>query len=558
MKIVVYEIRKKIIKAVKEALEKAQQKGEISLDNLPQIHLEVPREKAHGDYATNAALMLAKPAKMPPRKIAEIIVNNLNLENLLEKVEIAGPGFINFFLTKQWLGEVLQTIEEQGEKYGEISLGKGEHIQIEYVSANPTGPVHVGHGRGAAVGSVLANLLRKVGYKVTQEHYTNDAGNQMNNCGKSVFARYQELLGKEVQFPEDGYHGDYIYDVAKLFLAENGDKYLHCTEEEVLPIFREFALQILAAKLKEDLLAFGVEFDVWFSERTLHQAKEIEKTTEYLKEKGKIYEKDGALWLNSTEYGDDKDRVVIRENGIPTYLAADIAYHKNKYARGFAKIINIWGADHHGYIKRMKAAVQCLGYSGDSLEVLIMQLVTYLRNGQQVAMSKRTGEFVTLRDVVEEIGKDAARYFYIMRNPNSPMDFDLELAKEKSSENPVYYIQYAHARICSILRQAQEQGITLAVEIDLEAFSKEIELDLLKKLAAFPLEIEASACQREPHQIARYTYELASLFHAFYNSCRILGEEEKVMIARFNLARATGRVLSNALAILGLSAPERM
>lgn len=505
MKIVVYEIRKKIIKAVKEALEKAQQKGEISLDNLPQIHLEVPREKAHGDYATNAALMLAKPAKMPPRKIAEIIVNNLNLENLLEKVEIAGPGFINFFLTKQWLGEVLQTIEEQGEKYGEISLGKGEHIQIEYVSANPTGPVHVGHGRGAAVGSVLANLLRKVGYKVTQEHYTNDAGNQMNNCGKSVFARYQELLGKEVQFPEDGYHGDYIYDVAKLFLAENGDKYLHCTEEEVLPIFREFALQILAAKLKEDLLAFGVEFDVWFSERTLHQAKEIEKTTEYLKEKGKIYEKDGALWLNSTEYGDDKDRVVIRENGIPTYLAADIAYHKNKYARGFAKIINIWGADHHGYIKRMKAAVQCLGYSGDSLEVLIMQLVTYLRNGQQVAMSKRTGEFVTLRDVVEEIGKDAARYFYIMRNPNSPMDFDLELAKEKSSENPVYYIQYAHARICSILRQAQEQGITLAVEIDLEAFSKEIELDLLKKLAAFPLEIEASACQREPHQIARYT-----------------------------------------------------
>jgi len=560
MIIVVDKIREQIKEAIKKALSSAQEKGEISLGSLPEVQLEVPREKAHGDYATNAALMSAKQAKMPPRKVAEAIVNNLETEGLIAKVEIAGPGFINFFLTKHWLGDVLKTIEEQGQEYGRVALGHGESIQIEYVSANPTGPVHVGHGRGAAVGSVLAKILTKAGYQVTQEHYTNDAGNQMNNCGKSVFARYQELLGKEINFPEDGYHGDYIFDVAKAFIAENGDKYLDNSEEEALPVFREFALKVLAAKLKEDLAAFGVEFDVWFSERTLHQAGEIEKAVDYLKNKEKIYLKDGALWLNSTLYGDDKDRVVIRENGIPTYLAADIAYHKNKFERGFAKVINIWGADHHGYIQRMKAAVEALGYSADNLEVLIMQLVTYLRNGQQVAMSKRTGEFVTLRDVVEEIGKDAARYFYIMRNPNSPMEFDLELAKEKSSENPVYYIQYAHARICSILRQAKDQGIQvpLASEIDIDAFTQEAELDLIRKLAAFPLEVRESAEAREPHKMARYTYELAGLFHAFYNSCRILGEEEKIMTARFNLARATGQVLRNALDLLGLSAPEKM
>jgi len=560
MQIVIYEIREKIIQGIKNALAKAQEKGEITLEILPEIHLEVPREKNHGDYATNAALVLTKQAKMPPRKIAEIIVNNLAAEDLFKKVEIAGPGFINFFLTNKWLGEVLAVIEEQGAQYGEINLGDGQLIQIEYVSANPTGPVHVGHGRGAAVGSVLSKIMQKAGFQVVQEHYTNDAGNQMNNCGKSVFARYREILGQEVEFPEDGYHGDYIYDVARKFLAQEGDKYVNCTEEEALPVFRQFALQELLGKLKEDLAAFGVEFDVWFSETSLHEAGEIQKTTQFLQEKGNIYEKDGALWLNSTQFGDDKDRVVIRENGIPTYLAADIAYHKNKFARGFTKVINIWGADHHGYIKRMKAAVEALGYNGEDLEVLIMQLVTYLRNGKPVAMSKRTGEFITLRDVVEEIGKDAARYFYIMRNPNSPLDFDLELAKEKSSENPVYYIQYAHARICSVIRQAKEQGISLpgSQEIDVEVLTQEAELDLLKKLAQYPLEIKESALTREPHKIARYAYELAGLFHTFYNSCRILGEEEKVMYARWNLARATGQVLRNVLDVLGLSAPERM
>lgn len=560
MRIVVYEIRAKIIQRIKDALVKAQEKGEINLEVLPEIHLEVPRDKNHGDYATNTALVMAKQAKMPPRKVAEVIVNNLAEADLFKKVEIAGPGFINFFLTNKWLGDVLEVIAEQGENYGEINLGEGRLIQIEYVSANPTGPVHVGHGRGAAVGSVLAKLLEKSGYKVVQEHYTNDAGNQMNNCGKSVFARYQELLGKKVEFPEDGYHGDYIYDVAKKFIEQEGEKYLDYTEEDALPIFREFALQELAAKLKEDLKIFGVEFDVWFSEKSLHQAGEIAKTTDYLKEKGNIYEKDGALWLNSTQFGDDKDRVVIRENGIPTYLAADIAYHKNKFARGFTKVINIWGADHHGYIKRMKAAVEALGYSGEDLEVLIMQLVTYLRNGKPVAMSKRTGEFITLRDVVEEIGKDAARYFYIMRNPNSPLDFDLELAKEKSSENPVYYIQYAHARVCSLLRMAKEQGVNLpqAKGINLEVLVQEAELDLIKKLAELPLEIRESALTREPQKIARYTYDLAGLFHAFYNSCRILGEEEEILLARLCLAQATGQVLRNTLDILGLSAPERM
>lgn len=560
MAIVIHEVEAKIKRKVEEALERAKEQGQLVLTGEEQVYLENPRGKEHGDYATNFALMLAKPLKMAPRKIAEIIVEHLVLGSLLEQVEIAGPGFINFFLKPSWYQQVLAAVEQEKERYGESDLGHGASIQIEYVSANPTGPVHVGHGRGAAVGSVLSNLLQKTGYRVVQEHYTNDAGNQMNNCGTSVFARYQELLGKEVVFPEDGYRGDYIYDVARDFIAEQGETYLEATPEEALPVFREFALVQLRAKLKEDLLAFGVDFDVWFSERTLHEAAEVDKTVAFLREKGEIYQQDGALWLRSTAYGDDKDRVVIRENGVPTYLAADIAYHKNKFVRGFQKVINIWGADHHGYIKRMQAAVGALGYDPQDLEVLIMQLVTYLRNGQQVAMSKRTGEFVTLRDVVEEIGKDAARYFYIMRNPNSPMEFDLELAKEKSNENPVYYIQYAYARICSILRQAADQGMTVpaAEKMDIAHLKEVMEIDLLKKIAVFPLVLQEAAEKREPHQLARYTYELAGLLHTFYNACHILGEREELLLARLKLISAVGQVLYNALDILGVSAPERM
>lgn len=556
MAIVINEVKKKLQGLIREAMLKAQE--EMPFTGEEDIFLEVPRDKGHGDYATNIALTLAKPLKSAPRKIAESLVKYLTVGGLLEKVEVAGPGFINLFLSPAWYGDVLDTVFREKEDYGASALGQGEAVQIEYVSANPTGPVHVGHGRGAAVGSVLSRLLTKTGYRVTQEHYLNDAGNQMDNCGKSVFARYLELLGKEVEFPEDGYHGDYIYDVARDFRAEYGDKYAEMSVEEALPDFREFALLKLSAKLKEDLAAFGVNFDVWFSERTLHKSGEVKKTVEYLQDKGNIYLKDGALWLKSTEYGDDKDRVVIRDNGVPTYLAADIAYHKNKFERGFKKIINIWGADHHGYIQRMKAAVAALGYEPEDLEVLIMQLVTYLRNGQQVAMSKRTGEFVTLRDVVEEIGRDAARYFYIMRNPNSPMDFDLELAKEKSNENPVYYIQYAHARICSILRQAADLQIEMPEKADISILQTEAELNLLKKVAEFPLELQDAAKKREAHQVARYIYELAGLLHTFYNNCRILGEEKKLLASRLVLVSAVGQVLRNGLDILGLSAPERM
>ncbi|MEG2516034.1 MAG: arginine--tRNA ligase [Acidaminococcaceae bacterium] len=550
-------IKETLAQSIELAAKKAMAAGVINEGTLPLVTLEIPPQKEFGDYATNFAMQAAKSLRCNPRLVAQAVCDHLECE-YLERAEIAGPGFINFYLKPAWVYTVLRNIVEQGTNYGNLTQVKPERIQLEYVSANPTGPLHVGHGRGAAFGSALANLMLAAGYDVEREYYINDAGNQINNLAASVNARYLALQGITVDFPENGYHGEDIIDTAKRIVKTYGDKFVPLAEEERLQAFRTLALQEKLAALKEDLAAFNVEFDVWFSEQTLHDANQIKIVCDYLMDKGSMYEKDGALWLRSTEWGDDKDRVVIRDNGVPTYLAADIAYHRNKFARGFDHVINLWGADHHGYIARMKAAVGALGYKPEQLEVLILQMVNLYRNGEVVKMSKRTGQSVTLNELIEEVGTDAARFFFVMRSIDSQLDFDLTLATEKSSENPVYYVQYAHARICSILRQIAEAGISINPQAELSGLTEAIELDLIKKLAEYPDLIARAAKERAPHIVAHYVQELAGLFHSFYNQCRILGVAPEVQQARLLLVQAVSNTLKHALHILGISAPERM
>ena len=551
------EIKELLNNAISRAAQQAIADGAFSAEELPKIILEVPPQKEFGDYATNFALQAAKAAKTKPRMIAEAIVERLN-EEWLEKTEIAGPGFINFYLKSDVIYDKLAAMISAGQEYGNLPAKEDQKIQIEYVSANPTGPLHVGHGRGAAVGSALVNLMRAAGYDVESEYYINDAGNQIDNLAASVNARYLELLNKPVDFPENGYHGHDIIETAQRIIKNHGDKYLEMEASERLAIFKELALKEKLAALKEDLEAFNVQFDIWFSERTLHQADEIKKTCDFLLENGNIYKQDGALWLKSTAYGDDKDRVVIRENGVPTYLAADIAYHRNKLERGFNTVINIWGADHHGYVCRVKAAIGAMGYNPECLEVLLLQMVSLYRNGELVKMSKRTGQSVTLAELIEEVGTDAARFFFIMRSLDSQLDFDLDLAKSKSNENPVYYIQYAHARICSIFRQASEINLKVTNNPKLNLLTMPIELDLIKKMAEYEEEILFAAKERAPHRIARYVHELAGLFHSFYNQCRIVGVEEDLAEARLALVGAVKNVICHSLGILGVNAPEKM
>ncbi len=538
---------------------------------LPAVMLEVPPQKEFGDFATNIAMQLARPARQNPRALADAIAGRLNARAALDKHEpaalpwlkeakVAGPGFINFYLKPDWLYALLADIAAAGEAWGRSDSGRGEKVQVEFVSANPTGPLHVGHGRGAAVGSALANLMRVAGYDVSTEFYINDAGNQIDCLAASVDARYRELLGQQVEFPEDGYRGRDIIDTARRIADQAGARYLLMDPAERLAVFKELAREEKLALLREDLEAFGVTFDVWFSERTLHAAGAIGDTCRQLKESGHMYEQDGALWLKSTAYGDDKDRVVIRDNGVPTYLAADIAYHRDKFARGFDRVINIWGADHHGYISRVKAAVAALGYDPEHLEVLILQMVNLFQHGELVKMSKRTGQGVTLAELIEEVGRDAARFFFIMRSTDSQLDFDLDLAKSRTNENPVFYIQYAHARIASIFRQAEEAGLTVPApgEAPIEALTEEAEADLIKKLGEYPDEVAAAARERAPHHIARYAHEVAALFHSFYNQCRVIGAPPDVQAARLTLAAAVRDTLRSALAILGVAAPDKM
>ncbi len=553
------DIKNILAAAITAAAQKAIAQGALKEGALPEVLLEVPPQKEFGDFATNFAMQSARSLKCNPRMIAQAVIDNLDCA-YIAKTEIAGPGFINFYLKQDWMYDMLAQIIAQGEEYGNLQNDCKERIQIEYVSANPTGPLHVGHGRGAAVGSALANLMKAAGYDVTREYYINDAGNQINNLAASVNARYLELQGQEVQFPENGYHGHDIIETAERIIRIYGDKFLHMDESERLEQFRTIALKEKLAALKEDLAAFNCEFDVWFSEQTLHDANAIKSACDLLTERGYLYEKDGALWLKATEHGDDKDRVVIRDNGVPTYFAADIAYHRNKFERGFDRVINLWGADHHGYIARMKAAVGALGYSPEQLEVLILQMVSLYRNGELVKMSKRTGQSVTLNELIEEVGTDAARFFFTMRSIDSQLDFDMTLATEKTNENPVYYIQYAHARICSIMRQLAEAQITecAAGELKLASLTEPEELALIKKLGEYPEMLQRAARDRAVHNVAHYVHELAGLFHSFYNQCRILGVDSDVQQARIALVKAVGHVIRHALGILGVSAPERM
>ncbi len=553
------DIKEILSNAIRDAATAAIKDGSFPEAELPEIVLEVPPKKEFGDFATNIAMQSAKAFRMNPRKIAETITEKLEAANpaWLDHTQIAGPGFLNFYLRSNVIYDSLQEIINKGAEYGSLPKKDMEPIMVEYVSANPTGPLHVGHGRGAAAGSALVNLLRAAGYPVYSEYYINDAGNQVDNLAASVNARYLELLGKSCEFPENGYHGADIIDTAQRIIDKDGDKYLSMSQEERLAIFKELALKEKLAALKEDLESFNVTFDNWFSERTLHPDK-VKAAVEELKNNGNIYEQDGALWLKSTAYGDDKDRVVIRDNGVPTYLAADIAYHRDKFLRGFGRLINIWGADHHGYICRVKASLQALGYNPDNLEVLLLQMVSLYRGGELVKMSKRTGQSVTLAELIEEVGTDAARYFFIMRSLDSQLDFDLDLAKSQSNENPVYYIQYAHARICSIFRQAEEVGLKQDNAPKLSLLTDDTELVLIKKIQDYEEEIEKAAEDYAPQRIARYAYDLAGCFHSFYNKCRIMGVDEELAGARLALVGATRNVIRHALGILGVSAPEKM
>jgi len=554
---IVEQTQSKLKEEIRAAVLKA---GLAAEDQIPDVILEIPKEKAHGDYSTNMAMQLARVAKKAPRMIAEAIIEHFDRSKAsIEKMEIAGPGFINFFMNNSYLTDLIPAILEAGEKYGETTVGGGQKIQVEFVSANPTGDLHLGHARGAAVGDSLCNILDKAGYKVSREYYINDAGNQINNLARSVEARYFQALGMEKDMPEDGYHGADIVEIGKKLAAEYGDKFVNMPEEERFEFFRDYGLKTEMAKLQKDLEDFRVRFDVWFSETSLYKNGQIDEALAALRKTGYIYEQDGATWLRSTDFGDDKDRVLIKQDGSYTYLTPDIAYHKNKLDRGFEKLINIWGADHHGYIPRMKAAIQALGYDREALEVEIIQLVHLYKNGEKMKMSKRTGKAVTMRDLVDEVGLDATRYFFAMRSSDTHLDFDLDLAVSQSNENPVYYAQYAHARICSILRSGEEQGMTADTNADFSLVGAEKEMDLLKKLGEFPAAVGEAALKRVPHRITNYINELASAFHSFYNAEKVLDPEQPERTkARLALVKTVQISLKNALALIGVSAPEKM
>ncbi|MGQ9737372.1 MAG: arginine--tRNA ligase [Armatimonadota bacterium] len=554
--------KERVVALLEQALHRAKEAGDLPVTQIPEISVEPPRVQEFGDFASNVAMLLTRELKRPPREIADILVKHLPDDPLVSKVEVAGNGFINFTLHPEWLYEVLRDIQQKGDAYGRWDIGQGRRVNVEFVSANPNGPITVAHGRGGAIGDVLANLLEAVGYRVTREFYVNDATNslQMQHFARSLVVRYRQLLGEEVELPEDGYAGEYLVDIARELLEKEGAHLAEGDEEEVLERFRAYAEHAMKHQQQQDLADFGIVFDVWFSENSLHESGQVAQAIEELKARGYAYEHDGALWLRSAAFGDDKDRVLVRNNGQPTYIAADAAYHKNKFERGFVYLIDIWGPDHHGYVARTKAAVAALGYPVENFEVLIYQIVRLFKGGDLVRMSKRAGNVVTLRDVLEEVGKDAARFFFLMRSHDSPLDFDLELAKKESSENPVYYVQYAHARICSILRVAGEQGWTVpsASEADLSVLREEHELSLMKKLDEFPEEVLEAATERAPHRLTRYSMEVADAFHKFYDTCRVVSDDRALTPARLVLVDATRIVLKNVLTLLGVSAPERM
>ena len=526
------------------------------------VRLERPRQAGHGDWATNIAMQLAKPFGIKPRELADKLINKVPLGAIVEKAEVAGPGFINFTLSSNWITETVKSTITQNENYGRVNSGKGRRIQVEFVSANPTGPLHMGHGRGAAVGDITASILDFAGWDVEREYYINDAGLQMELLGKSAQSRYFDALGRgdEAPMPEDGYHGDYMTDIARSFVEKYGDELAKRPMEETAEFFSVETGKIVTEMIRKDLEEFGVTFDVWFSEKSLYDNGQVEPAMEELKKRDFAYEEEGALWFRSTLFGDDKDRVLIRTNGVPTYFTSDVAYLKNKYDRNFEKLIYVWGADHHGYVPRLKSVNKAFGHPDDAVDVLLIQMVNLLRDGKPVQMSKRAGTIITLREIMDEVGVDATRFFFVMRRCDSTLDFDLELAKKATSENPVFYVQYAHARICSIYRELEERGVALPriEEFDVSLVTDQSEINLAKAISRLPEEVEKSADEFAPHRIAYYATELAEAFHSFYNSQRILGVEEPVMKTRILLMEAAKITLKNVLGLLGVSAPEKM
>jgi len=554
-------MQEKLIALLHDTLEQIFSEDALKRRDAIPIVLEVPSRKGQGDYATPLALSLAKMHKQPPSKIGSLIVSRLNLSlpNFVEKVELAGAGYINFFIKNDYWRETLLEILKTGEKYGQTNLGLGKKILIEFVSANPTGPLHVAHGRAAALGDAFTRLLRAIGFTVEQEYYINDMGNQMTLLGQSTKIRYRELLGEKIELPQDGYKGDYIIDIAKALMKKEGDS-LGGHDDS---FFGQWSYKEMLSRIKDDLHAFGINFDRWFREASLYENKEVEASIDLLRSKGVVYEADGAVWVATTRYGDDKDRVIARQNGEMTYFAADIAYHRNKFERGYDRIINIWGADHHGYVARVKASVEAMGFPVDRLDIVIHQLVNLLRGGKPVAMSKRSGEFVTLKEVMEEVGVDATRFFYLMRRSDTSLDFDLELAKATSDENPVYYVQYAHARLCSLRRVATEQGVkydkaVLEAGENVAHLDLPEEMDLIKHLSFYPDLIKTAATRLEPHRINIYLSELAGKLHRYYFSTRVITGNTQQTLARLSLITAIQIVLKSALDLLGVSAPERM
>ncbi|WP_010648425.1 arginine--tRNA ligase [Oceanobacillus massiliensis] len=529
-------------------------------EELPAIILEKPKDKAHGDFASNIAMQLARIAKKAPRQIADDIVANLDQTKAsIEKIDIAGPGFINFFMKNDFLGDIIPAILQAGDNYGKTDKGNGERVQVEFVSVNPTGDLHLGHARNAAFGDVLCNVLSAAGYDVEREYYINDAGNQINNLGLSVEARYLQELGIDVEMPEDGYHGQAIIDIAKKLVAEYGNEWDSKERTERLQFFKEFGLKSSLKNIENDLKDFRVEFDSWFSERSLYKEDKISDALNTLEEGNYTYEEDGAMWFRTTDLGDDKDRVLIKQDGSYTYLTPDIAYHKNKLDRGFDHIINVWGADHHGYIPRMRAAIQALGYPVEKFDVKIIQMVNLFEGGEKVRMSKRTGKAVSLRELMDEVGVDAVRYYFVTRSNDSQLDFDMDLARSQSNDNPIFYVQYAHARICTMLEQAKNKGFTADDSFDVSLLTADKEMNLLKKLGEFPQIVADAAEKHTPHKVTQYVFDLATLLHSFYNAEKVLdGEKEARTNARIALMKAVRQTLANAMGLIGVSAPEKM
>jgi arginyl-tRNA synthetase len=544
-----------------KAATRAYQKGNLPSGELSEIEIEEPKSDAHGDFSTNIAMKMASVQKISPRKIAEVIIDQMDdPDRIIKKTEIAGPGFINFFLKASSWYPVLRKIHDKGSKYGSSNIGNREKIQVEFVSSNPTGPLHIGHGRGAAVGDSIGNILSFCGYEIQKEYYINDSGQQIYTLGRSVYLRYKELIGQPISFPPECYQGDYIREFAALVKADKGSKLLDMDEENAISYCARLMAKKILSGIHQDLNAFGVKFDNWFSEQSLYDAGRVDDIINNFQQRELIYQKDGALWFNTRKFGDEKDRVVVKKNGQTTYFASDIAYHMDKYHRGFDRVIDVWGADHHGYIPRVAAAIEASGKHRNQFQVILVHLVNLLRDGEPVAMSTRMGQFITLRNIVDEVGRDAARFIFLTRHHESPLDFDLEVAKKKTNENPVYYVQYVHARIASIARKGKDRGET-DVTWDEQAVNRlrtQEEIQLMKAMARYPDVVQHSGESLEPHHITYYLTRLAALFHAYYNKHRVLTDDPILSHGRLYLVFAVKKVIKSGLTLLGVSAPEKM